>query len=74
MRELERAIVLLLLSDECEPQCSRAQLAAELGAEAQPLGEALGRLAAVGAVRIDGDAVSAAPAVRHIDELGLIGI
>ncbi len=74
---LERAIVLLLLSGESgesERRWSCAQLAAELGAEDQQLKEALGRLARAGVVRVDGTDVTVSPAVRRIDELGLIGI
>lgn len=74
MRELERAIILLLLSGEPASRYSTAQLAAELGSEAETLEQALGRLASAGAVCLDGGDVSPSPAVRHIDELGLIGI
>jgi DNA-binding GntR family transcriptional regulator len=74
LRELERAIILLLLSGEPTSRYSAAQLAAELGSEAETLEQALGRLARAGAVCLEGDDVSPSPAVRHIDELGLIGI
>jgi len=74
LRELERAIILLLLSGEPTPRHSTAQLAAELGTDAETLEQALGSLSRAGAVCLDGDEVSPSPAVRHIDELGLIGI
>jgi hypothetical protein len=74
LRELERAIILQLLSGEPALRCSAAQLAAELGSEAETLEHALGRLARAGAVCLDGGEVSPSPAVRYIDELGLIGI
>jgi len=74
VRELERAIVLFLLSGEGDQRCSHAQLATELGAEDQTLREALGHLTRAGVIRVDGADVTASPAVRHIDELGLIGI
>ena len=71
---LERAIVLLLLSGESGQRWSCAQLAADLGTEDQTLQEALARLARAGVVRVDGADVTASPAARRIDELGLIGI
>jgi DNA-binding GntR family transcriptional regulator len=74
LRELERAIILHLLSGDPASRCSSAQLAAELGSEAETLEHALGRLARAGAICLDGSDVSPSPAVRHIDELGLIGI
>jgi hypothetical protein len=73
-RRLERAIVLALVDDETDLRWSCAQLAAELGVEAEPLARALERLSRLGVVRItDGD-VSVSPATRRIDELGLLGI
>ncbi len=74
LRELERAIVLLLLSDESETPRSSAQLAGELGVDARTLQDALGRLVRSGVVCLDGSDASPSPAVRCIDELGLIGI
>ncbi len=74
LRELERAIILLLLSDRSETRYSAAQLAGELGADARALQDALGRLARSGVVCLDGSDVSPSPAARRIDELGLIGI
>jgi hypothetical protein len=74
LRELERAIILLLLSDEQPTRCSSVQLAVELDADAETLEEALAHLARAGVVFLDGSDVWPSPAARHIDELGLIGI
>jgi hypothetical protein len=74
LRELERAIILLLLSDGPTTPYPSARLGVELGAEAQTLEQALAGLARSGVVRLDGGDVSLSPAARHIDELGLIGI
>jgi hypothetical protein len=80
-RRLERAIVLVLLSGDREPlggdgesRWSRAQLAAELGTEAQALQEALERLSQAGVVCLTGAEVWASRAARRMDELGLISI
>lgn len=74
LRELERAIILLLLSYDSDTRCSFGQLAGELGADARTLQDALGRLARSGVVCLDGSDVSPSPTLQRIDELGLIGI
>jgi hypothetical protein len=74
LRELERAIILLLLSDEPTTRHSCSRLAAELGAEAPTLEQALTQLARAGVICLDSSAVSPSPATRRLDELGLIGI
>jgi predicted ArsR family transcriptional regulator len=71
---LERAIVLLLLSDGDPQAWSRAQLAAELQAEQAALERALERLTQAGVVDFAGPDARASDAARRIDELGLIGI
>jgi len=71
---LERAIVLALLAGEREQRWPYAQLGVELGADSQTLQQALVCLARAGVVELDGATVSASSAVRHVDELGLIGI
>lgn len=71
---LERAIVLLLLSDDHRQAWSPEHLAAELEADPPTLGRALDRLTQAGVVEFAGAAVRASRATRRLDELGLIGI
>jgi hypothetical protein len=71
---LERAILLQLLSEEQEQRCSRARLMATLEQDAMAIEGALSRLAEAGAVCVEGAEVWAAPAVRHVDALGLISV
>ncbi len=73
-RRLERAIILALLSEDAEQRWACTRLAAELGVDAEALAQALQRLSHAGVVCVAGAEVWASPAVRHIDELGLIGI
>jgi DNA-binding MarR family transcriptional regulator len=73
-RKLERAIVLVLLSEEGEPRCPCARLAAELDAELGALHQALDRLSEAGVVCVEDTDVWAARASRHLDELGLVAI
>jgi hypothetical protein len=73
-RTLERVVVLALLSEGGERRWSCAELAGELGVEAQALEDAVGRLSEAGVVRVAGTEVWASAAARRIDELGLIGI
>jgi hypothetical protein len=73
-RRLERVIILALLSGDGERRWSCAELAAELGAEAQTLQDAAGRLSEAGVVCLAGTEVWASSAARRMDELGLIGI
>jgi hypothetical protein len=71
---LERAIVLLLLSDDLERRWSRAELGAELDAAASLLDAALRSLQQADVVWLVDEGVSASPAARRLDELELIGI
>jgi hypothetical protein len=73
-RRLERAIVLVLVSDEPDRRWPYERLAAELDVEAEPLARALERLSRLGVVCVGEETVWASAAVRHIDDLGLIGI
>jgi predicted transcriptional regulator len=71
---LERAIVLLLLADGRAQARSRAELAAELGADPPALERALDSLMRAGVVDLAGADARASRPARRIDELGLIGI
>jgi predicted transcriptional regulator len=71
---LERAIVLLLLTDERRQAWSVEQLAAELATDPSSLERALDRLSHAGVVELAGADARASRAARRIDELGLIGI
>jgi hypothetical protein len=73
-RRLERAIVLVLLSEKDESRYSCAQLARALGASVHALEHALGRLAETGLIGRTDSELWASPAARHMDELGLIAI
>jgi hypothetical protein len=71
---LERAIVLLLLTDEHQQAWSRGRLSAELQADPPTLERALARLTQAGVVDLEDADAHASRAARRIDELGLIGI
>ena len=71
---LERAIILQLIRDDRDANWSREELLTELGGEMPPLEYALARLQHVGVVSVLGEQVSASPAARRLDELGLIGL
>ncbi len=76
---LERAIVLQLLRDDHEPKWSRAQLTTELQAGGEELSReaidaALRRLEWEGVLGSSEQEVWASSAVRHLDELELIGV
>jgi hypothetical protein len=74
-RKLERAIVLLLLSDNHGARCSRAELSAGLGdVEPSALTAALGHLQERGVVGVESDTILALPCAHLLDELGLIGV
>ena len=73
-RPLERAIVLVLLSEKDESRYSCAQLARALQADVEALERALGRLSETGLNGRAGGELWASPAARHMDELGLIAI
>jgi hypothetical protein len=71
---LERAIILQLLRDDRDANWSREELLKELGGEMPPLEDALVRLRGDGVLSIADQQVSASPAARRLDELGLIGV
>ncbi len=71
---LERAIVLLLLTEEHRQACAPGQLVAELATDPSTLERALHRLSEAGVVEFAGRDVRASRAAQRIDELGLIGI
>lgn len=73
-RRVERAIVLVLLSEKDEARCSCAQLARAIGAEGPAIERALMRLSESGLIGRAGSELWASPAARHLDELGLIAI
>jgi hypothetical protein len=71
----ERAIVLQLLSDDCDEQWSRAELEAELdNVEPLAMSDAIAGLERHGVVVVQGEHVVASSCARHLDELGLIAI
>jgi DNA-binding MarR family transcriptional regulator len=73
-RRIERAIVLVLLSEKDEPRCSCAQLERALQADVSALERALERLSEAGLIGRAGAELWASSAARHLDELGLIAI
>jgi len=74
-RTLERAIVLVLLSeDDGERRWSRAELGEGMGVERSSLDAALTGLLDTGVLRQEEDCVWPSSAARRLDELELIGI
>ena len=74
-RTLERAIVLVLLSDDDgERRWSRAELGEGMGVERGSLDAALTRLLDTGVLQQEEDCVWPSSAARQLDELELIGI
>jgi DNA-binding MarR family transcriptional regulator len=71
---LERAIILLLLTEEHRRAWSAGRLAAELAADPSALERALDGLTQAGVVEFTGRDARASRAAQRIDELGLIGI
>ena len=72
---VERAVVLQILREDHEERWDRAELAQEISDfEPEVLDEALGHLERDGVLHRQGDSVSAARAVRRLDELELISI
>jgi hypothetical protein len=71
---LERAIVLELLGDDRQDGCTRAELGAALGADADALDVALRGLRAVGVLDLDEGRALPSAAARRLDELELIAI
>jgi hypothetical protein len=71
---LERAIVLQLLRDDCDPKWSREALRAELGSDVDSLDEALRVLCGEGVLCLAEEQVWVSRAARRLDELELIGI
>jgi hypothetical protein len=73
-RRLERAIVLVLLSeDDGMRQWSRAELGHGMGVQERELGAALSGLLDAGVLLRDEDRVWPSAAARRLDELELIG-
>ncbi len=74
-RRVERAIVLQLLRDDHGGQWSVAELETELG-DFVPLAlnDAIAHLERQGVAMVEGEDVQASPAVRRLDELGLVGV
>jgi hypothetical protein len=72
--QLERAIVLELLSDEESQWRSQSELGELLGADAVELAAAVCGLHAAGVLELDEGRVSPSAATRRLDELELIGI
>jgi predicted transcriptional regulator len=72
--KVERAIVFQLLRDDRDERWSLTGLATELDVERSALASALERLQTRGVVVAEGVAIDAAPAVRRLDALGVIGI
>jgi hypothetical protein len=74
-RNLERAIVLVLLSeDDGEREWSRTELGEGMGVAQSELATALGGLLDTGVLRQQDDRVWPSSAARRLDELELIGI
>jgi hypothetical protein len=74
-RTLERAIVLVLLSeDDGERRWSRTELGEGMGVERSSLDEALSGLLDTGVLHEEEERVWPSGAVRRLDELELIGI
>jgi hypothetical protein len=72
--QLQRAIVLALLSTEGRRRRSAAELAAELQEGEHDVAAAVGALAHLGVVWSAAGQVWASPAARHLDELELLAI
>ena len=74
-RTLERAIVLVLLSeDDGERRWSRTELGEGMGVERSSLDEALSGLLDTGVLHEEEDCVWPSSAARRLDELELIGV
>jgi hypothetical protein len=72
--QLERAIVLELLSNDEQSGRALAELGDALGADATELGAALRALHAAGVLELDEHRVAPTAATRCLDKLELIGI
>lgn len=72
--QLERAVVLELLSDDGEQRYSLAQLREALSAGEEELEAAVDALHTAGVLCREGELTWAAPAARRLDELELIAI
>ena len=74
-RRVERAVTLQLLRDDHDERWSRAELETELDdVEPLALSDAIAQLERQGVVMAQGEHVLASPAVRRVDELGLVGV
>lgn len=71
---LERAVVLLLLTEERRQAWSPGELATELDTDPSTLERALDRLKEAGVVELAGCDVRPSRATQRIDDLGLIAI
>jgi predicted transcriptional regulator len=71
---LQRAVVLELLDADGEQGRALTELAEALGADAVDLQSAVEALRSTGVLRVEAGLVSASPAARRLDELGLIAI
>jgi hypothetical protein len=71
----QRAIMLQLLLTDRNPTWSRAELELEISdIPPHDIQDALRTLTQEGLVRLDGELLSAARAVRHLDRLGMVSI
>jgi SOS-response transcriptional repressor LexA len=74
-RVVQRALVAQTLREDHGPRWTRGELEAELGdADPPTIADALTRLQREGVVELDGEAVRASRATRHLDELALIAL
>jgi DNA-binding Lrp family transcriptional regulator len=74
-RRLERAIILVLLSeDDGRRQWSRAELSEGMGVSEDALNTALAGLLEAGVLQGEGDRVWPSPATRRLDRLELVGV
>jgi len=72
-RRVQRLVVLQLLRDDHEDGWSVCDLSEELSeVEAQMLAGAIDSLTSEGVLCADGDALWASPALRRVDQVGLI--
>ena len=75
LRIIERAVVLQLLRDDHDEQWSRTELESKLDdVEPLALSDAIAVLERHGVVVVQGEDVVASPGIRHLDELGLVGV
>jgi hypothetical protein len=74
-RQIERAIVLQLLSDDHDGRCSRAALRGAFEhVEYHTIDDSLTRLQEHGVIELAGESIRASHATRHLDELEVLAI